>query len=135
VTLTPYPLLVPWSRKGRVLPLLALWAVRPVQSLSACTRVHFTNSVTCDFHLLFLNSVLVYLLLSVCIVSLYTLYVSVGVGYDKYIDVSKPVIYYPSVHIVKFVGSPVVAVVSVPPLFRIQNISGLNFVTEADCRE
>ena len=42
VTLTPYPLLVPWLRKGRALPLLPLWAVRPVQSLSACTRVHFT---------------------------------------------------------------------------------------------
>ena len=36
------PLLVPWSRKSRVIPLLPLWAVRPVQSLSACTRVHFT---------------------------------------------------------------------------------------------
>jgi hypothetical protein len=34
VTLTPYPLLVPWSRKSRVIPLLPLWAVRPVQSLS-----------------------------------------------------------------------------------------------------
>ena len=42
VTLTPHPLLVPWSRKGRPIPLLSLWAVRPVQSLSACTRVHFT---------------------------------------------------------------------------------------------
>jgi hypothetical protein len=42
VTLTPHPLLVPWSRKGRAIPLLPLWAVRPVQSLSACTRVHFT---------------------------------------------------------------------------------------------
>ena len=42
VTLTPHPLLVPWSRKGRAIPLLSLWAVRPVQSLSACTRVHFT---------------------------------------------------------------------------------------------
>jgi len=41
VTLTPQPLLVPWSRKGRVIPLLPLWAVRPVQSLSACTRLHF----------------------------------------------------------------------------------------------
>ena len=41
VTLTPHPLLVPWSRKGRAIPLLPLWAVRPVQSLSACTRVHF----------------------------------------------------------------------------------------------
>ena len=40
VTLTPHPLLVPWSRKSRTIPLLPLWAVRPVQSLSACTRVH-----------------------------------------------------------------------------------------------
>ena len=42
VTLTPNPLLVPWSRKGRAIPLLPLWAVRPVQSFSACTRVHVT---------------------------------------------------------------------------------------------
>ena len=42
MTLTPHPLLVPWSRKGTAIPLLPLWAVRPVQSLSACTRVHFT---------------------------------------------------------------------------------------------
>ena len=42
VTLTPHPLLVPWSRKSRAIPLLPLWAVRPVQNLSACTRVHFT---------------------------------------------------------------------------------------------
>jgi hypothetical protein len=41
VRLTPYPLLVPWSRKGRAVPLLPLWAVQPVQSLSACTRVQF----------------------------------------------------------------------------------------------
>ena len=38
----PSPLLVPWSRKGRAIPLPPLWAVWPVQSLSACTRVHFT---------------------------------------------------------------------------------------------
>jgi len=38
----PHPLLVPWSRKGRAIPLLPPWAVRPVQSLSACTRVQFT---------------------------------------------------------------------------------------------
>ena len=38
----PSPLLVPWSWKGRAIPLLPLWAVRPVQSLSACTRVTFT---------------------------------------------------------------------------------------------
>jgi len=42
VTLSPHPLLVPRSRKRRAIPLLPLWAVRPVQSLSACTRVHFT---------------------------------------------------------------------------------------------
>ena len=42
VTLTPHSLLVLWSRKVRATPLLPLWAVRPVQSLSACTRVHFT---------------------------------------------------------------------------------------------
>ena len=42
VTLTPHSLLVPWSWKGRAIPLLPLWTVRPVQSLSACTRVHFT---------------------------------------------------------------------------------------------
>jgi hypothetical protein len=38
----PSPLLVPWSRKSRAIPLLPLWAVGPVQSISACTRVHFT---------------------------------------------------------------------------------------------
>ena len=42
VTLTPHHLLVPWSRKSRGKPLLPLWALRPVQSLSACTRAHFT---------------------------------------------------------------------------------------------
>ena len=42
VTLTPHPLLVPWSRKSRAIPLILVWAVRSVQSLSACTRVHFT---------------------------------------------------------------------------------------------
>jgi DNA-binding transcriptional LysR family regulator len=42
VTLTPHPLLVPWLRKCRAIPLLPLWTVRPVQSLSACTRVTFT---------------------------------------------------------------------------------------------
>jgi len=54
VTLTPYPLLVPWSRKSRAIHLLPLWAVQPVQSLSACTRVDFTfylltgQQVECD---------------------------------------------------------------------------------------
>ena len=39
MTLTPHPILLPWSWKGRAIPLLHLWAVRPVQSLSACTGV------------------------------------------------------------------------------------------------
>jgi len=38
----PSSLPVLWSRKSRTIPLLPLWAIRPVQSLSACTRVHFT---------------------------------------------------------------------------------------------
>ena len=38
----PSPPLVPWSRKSRAILLLPLWAVRPLQSLSVCTRVHFT---------------------------------------------------------------------------------------------
>jgi len=42
VMLTPHPLLMPWSRKGRVIPLLPLWTVWPVQILNACTRAHFT---------------------------------------------------------------------------------------------
>jgi len=46
VTLTPHSLLVPWSWKSRAIPLLPLWAVGPVQSLSACTRVHFTFTFT-----------------------------------------------------------------------------------------
>ena len=37
VTLAHHPLLVPCSRKSRTVPLLPLCAVRPVQSLSACT--------------------------------------------------------------------------------------------------
>ena len=37
VTLTPHPLLVPWSRKDRAIPLLPVWAVRPAQNPSACT--------------------------------------------------------------------------------------------------
>ena len=38
----PYLLLLPWSRKGRAIPLLPLRAVWPVQSISACATVHFT---------------------------------------------------------------------------------------------
>ena len=31
----PSPLLVPWSRTSRAIPLLPLWTIRPVQSLGA----------------------------------------------------------------------------------------------------
>ena len=48
VTLTPHPLLVPWSWNGRAIPLLRLWAVRPVQNLSDCTRVQFTILLSGD---------------------------------------------------------------------------------------
>jgi len=49
VTLTTHPLLVPWSRKSRAIPLLPLWAVRPVQSLSACTTAIFcVNYIFCS---------------------------------------------------------------------------------------
>jgi hypothetical protein len=46
VMLTSHSFLVPWSRKGRAIPLIPLWAVRPIQSLSACTSVHFTFTMT-----------------------------------------------------------------------------------------
>ena len=46
VTLTPHSLLVPWSRKSRAIPVLLLWTVRTVQSLSACTRMHFTCCIS-----------------------------------------------------------------------------------------
>ena len=45
VTLTPRHFLVPWSRMSRAIRLLPLWAVRPVQSLSACTRVKLTFTI------------------------------------------------------------------------------------------
>jgi hypothetical protein len=38
----PSPLLVPWSKKDKAIPILPLWAARPVQILSACTRMTFT---------------------------------------------------------------------------------------------
>jgi hypothetical protein len=37
----PSPLSSAIDHESRAIPLLPLWAVRPVQSLSACTRVHF----------------------------------------------------------------------------------------------
>ena len=46
MTVTPHPLIVSWPRKSTAIPLLPLWAVRPVQSLSACTTVHFTFTYT-----------------------------------------------------------------------------------------
>ena len=46
VTLTPHHLIIPCSRKSTAITLLPLQAVRPVQSLSACTTVHFTFTYT-----------------------------------------------------------------------------------------
>jgi len=51
VTLSPHSIVVLWSRKGRAIPLLPLWAVRPVQSLSACTRVQFFSPILCIFRI------------------------------------------------------------------------------------
>ena len=45
VTFTTHTLLLLWSRKSTATPLFPLWAVQPVQSLSACTRVHFTFAI------------------------------------------------------------------------------------------
>ena len=48
VMLTPHPFLVPWSRRRRAITLHPLWAVLPVQSLSAvqrCTLPFFTPTV------------------------------------------------------------------------------------------
>ena len=44
VMLTLHPLLVPWSRKGRAIPLLPLWAIRPYRSsvpVQGCTLLTF----------------------------------------------------------------------------------------------
>jgi len=51
VTLTPHPLLMSWSRKGKSIHLLTVWAARSVQSLSACTRG--TLYLCIKFHLSF----------------------------------------------------------------------------------
>ena len=50
MTLTPHPLLVSWPWKGRAIPLLPLWVIWPVQSLSACTRVTFTFTFRHTYH-------------------------------------------------------------------------------------
>ena len=55
--MTSHPLLVPWSWKSRAIPLLPLWALRPVQSLSACTRVHFTFTILSVFYVIFFQRV------------------------------------------------------------------------------
>ena len=44
-----HPLLVPWLRKSRAIPLNPLWAVRLVQRLTACTRAHFLLYVYSTF--------------------------------------------------------------------------------------
>ena len=67
VTLTPHSLLMPWSWKGRAIPLLPLWTVRPVQSLSACTRVNFTLPQCLYTGALYLTSVPVQGALYLCL--------------------------------------------------------------------
>jgi len=47
VKLTPKTLPVQWSRNSRAISLLPLWAVRPVQSLSACTVELYLYSPQC----------------------------------------------------------------------------------------
>ena len=59
VMLILQPILVPWSRKCRAIPLLPLWAVWPVQSLSACTRVQLYLYSPCGPYGLYRASVLV----------------------------------------------------------------------------
>ena len=47
----PSPLLVPWSRKSTAIPLLPLWAVRPVQSLylyTLCTVLTVMDTLSGD---------------------------------------------------------------------------------------
>jgi len=61
VTLTPHPLLVPWSRKSRAIPLLPLWAVRSVQSLSVCTKEHCTFTFTVSETFLVLRRIELYI--------------------------------------------------------------------------
>jgi len=46
VMLNPHLFLVPWSGKIRAISLLPLSTVRPVQSLSACTMLHFSFTYT-----------------------------------------------------------------------------------------
>jgi len=46
VTLPPHPLLVPWSRKSRAIPLLPLWNVglyRASVPVQGCTLPYFTH--------------------------------------------------------------------------------------------
>jgi len=73
VTLTTHSLLVPWSRNGRAIPLIPLWAVRPIQSLSDCTRENFTFFVWLYvFYTLFNSESCVFLLKSM-LCSVYSL--------------------------------------------------------------
>ena len=53
----PSSLLVPWSRKGRAIPLLPLRAVRPVQSLNTHKMVHFTFTFLSQYANVFLMKV------------------------------------------------------------------------------
>jgi len=65
VTLNPHPLLVPWSRKSRAIPLRPLCSIRPVQCLSACTRVHFTFTLHNDVRRDLVPKILLYCIIAV----------------------------------------------------------------------
>jgi len=60
VTITPHPLPVPWSRKSRAIHLRPQWTVQPVQSLSACTRVHLTFILHSDVRQDLVPTILLY---------------------------------------------------------------------------
>jgi len=52
--------------KSKAIPLLPLWAVRPVQSLSACTRVHVTFTLFSVWPVSYFISTIVVLLHVYC---------------------------------------------------------------------
>jgi len=68
VALIRYLLLVPWSRKGKGIPLFPLWAVRSLQSLSTCTKVHFTFT----FYLCFIITLCFYIISSVTLIKFFS---------------------------------------------------------------
>ena len=109
VTLTPHHLLVPWSRKSRAIPLRPLWAVRPVKSLSACTKVHFTLCFL-FLHQLFFHPlsprIAIYFLVYLSILLFPNSYIIPFFGGEFYflpfsVHAQTNVIYYCTVHVIR----------------------------------